>query len=127
MKIWKKRMVMLLMLLCLFLMAGLSVSAAGSRVLRLRNGRTYRADLDGNGKKEKIQLQYYTVGDNCFRMRIYINGRLKLNTLVRDSLDCIWEVKACLLDYNRIRKSISRTVQCQARCRSICTAISVDG
>lgn len=101
MKIWKKRMAMMLMLLCLFLMAGLTVSAAGSRVLRLRNGRTYRADLDGNGKKEKIQLQYYMVGDNCFRMRIYINDRLKLNTLVRDSLDCIWEVKACLLDYNR--------------------------
>ena len=54
MKIWKKRMAMILMFLCLFLMAGLAVSAAGSRVLRLRNGRTYRADLDGNGKNHFV-------------------------------------------------------------------------
>ena len=84
-----------------FMMENVAANAAGTGIIQLRNGRTYQYDLNGDRKNEKIKLQYYTVGENSFRMRISINGKVLLNNMVRDSLDCIWEINAYLLDYNK--------------------------
>lgn len=79
----KKRIFLIMTLLLLFLFPRNEIEAKESYVIPLDQGKTYKIDLDGDGKKEKVCYKIYGIKEcqSCFigirECGIYINDVVK--------------------------------------------------
>ena len=84
----KKKMSFLLALclICALFAPPQAAQAANSKVVRLKENKTYRYDLNGDKKKESIKVVCKVSGYSDAEIQLYINGK-KFYSRKRDALD----------------------------------------
>lgn len=94
-----KRKVSLLLavsLMCALVFPVPMVQAANSKIVYLKENRTYRYDLNGDKKKEKIKVKCTVSGYSNATIQLYVNGK-RIFSRKRDSLGA----KFYLVDLNK--------------------------
>lgn len=81
----KISLVLAVSFVCALLFPAVAAQAAGSKIVHLKENKTYRYDLNGDKKKETVKVKCTVSGYSDATIQVYVNGK-KLLSRKRDAL-----------------------------------------